>query len=148
MSRREERIHQDLSPQELNRILIENYHYDLYDFTHSLAIVLRETPPPRLWNIWLIRKVDISDYEILSRESNRLKRIKRRLIMDLSDHFIELNSIENPIFPDEVIPGVRNFQNRNDEQKIQIVESVYKLNETVRTEPAKEAFRRQLVDGF
>jgi hypothetical protein len=131
MPRREQQINTELSPQELNQVLIEAYHYDLYDFSHSLAIVLRKSPPLRLWNIWLIRKANIPDLNILVAENRRLKRIKRKLTSDLKEHLSELGRIENPLFPDEFLPGASDFNNYAESRKDVAVQRIYKLDETI-----------------
>jgi len=147
MPQREDRIRSGQSPEELNRILKEDYHYDLFDFTLSLAIVLRKSPPYRLWNTWLIRKLNIQDYNILVRELDRLVKIKRRLRNDLKNHLTMLGRITNPIFPNEMTHGTAGFNRHNEEEKSFIVDSVYKIDETLRNEidilkRIKNIFRR------
>jgi len=131
MTTRIEGINDNLSPQQLNRKLIRIYGYDLFDFTYSLAIVLSKKPPPRLWNIWLIRKFKIEDIEILKKELNRLKRIRNQLIKDLKKHLIKMHRINNPLLPKEYIPEARNIESTIDEIRNEDIIRIYKINETI-----------------
>jgi len=147
MSPVETRISTHQTPQDLNRILIEQYKYDIFDFAHSLAIVLRTSPPVHLWNIWLIRKVNIPDFRILVREAERLIRIKERLIRDYHDHLAELSRIENPIFPQEFYVGTANFNSQDDSHKRLVIDQNFRINEILDSKISsltsiKNVFRR------
>jgi hypothetical protein len=147
MPQREDRIRSGLSPEALNKILIEDYHYDLFDFALSLASVLRKSPPYRIWNTWLIRKLNIQDYSILVRELDRLVKIKCRLTNDLKNHLAMLGRITNPIFPKEITLGTAGFNRYNEAGKSFIVDSVYKIDDTLGNEidilkRIKNIFRR------
>jgi len=134
MPSRVERINDNLSSQQLNRKLIRIYGYDLFDFTYSLAIVLSKKPPPRLWNIWLIRKFKIEDFAILKKELLRLKRIRNQLIKDLKRHLIKMHRINNPLLPKEYIPVVRNIESTVAEIRNEDIIRIYKIDEAIGSE--------------
>ena len=84
---------------EANKFLIQKYGFDLFDFAHSLAIVLRKEPTSKFWDIQLIRKQEVSDYEIVSDGVKRLK----KLALDLNKHRLAMKKIKNPLLPKEKI---------------------------------------------
>lgn len=134
MITRSEKIDSDESPQELNQILIRDYGYDLFDFTYSLAITLSKKPPLRLWNIWLIRKAEIVDFEILKRELTRLKKIRNNLIKDLKKHLFLMSQIENTLLPKEFVPGATSFESLDDKKSDNNVASIYGIQHKIGSE--------------
>ena len=134
MTTRTERIDEDESPQQLNRKLIRNYGYDLFDFTYSLSIVLSRKPPPQLWNIWLIRKFRIEDFEIPKKELLRLERIRNRLIKDLKKHLTNMHRINNPLLPKEYIPVAINIKSTLDEISNEDIIRIYKIDDVIGAE--------------
>ena len=86
----------------VNDFLIKEYEHDLFDFAYSLAVVLSKEPLLKPWDIQLISKQEIPDYENVVDEVKRLK----KLACDINTHRLVMKKIKNPLFPKEKIYNI------------------------------------------
>jgi len=93
----------------INDFLIKEYEFDLFDFAHSVAIILNKREPisTTFLDIWLLKKVEISDYEIVDEGVERLKKLN----IDLSAHRLAMKKIKNLLFPKEKIYNIEELIN-------------------------------------
>lgn len=105
----------------VNKFLIDEYEYDLFDFAHSLAIVLSKKPPPSttLWEIWKFGKRKDTDYEreykreyeLVADEIRRLERIIKSTTRGLKNHMLAMEKVKNPLLPKDILPGYEIWKN-------------------------------------
>lgn len=125
----------------LNEFLKSQYGFDLYDFSHSLAIVLRRRPSLRFWHIWAIKKESIPYFEQMDQELRRLRRLRDRIVRDLYNHLERIqywdwisNRIDTPVCPlfhPRTIISQDLDREDMQEKRNKITEMLYKLDETI-----------------
>ena len=130
----EELINPEWPATRLNRYLMRKYKYDLFDFAFSLAIALRKSPPLCDFNIWSLTKPFIADYATVQTERDRLIKMRDKLISGLKRHLSALSRVQNPLFPKEVLPGIRLSNIGSDRSLNFMIRSAYRIDTTLTTE--------------
>ena len=73
------RIDQTMGIDEVNKILVRQYKYDLYNFTISLVVALSDSPILGFWNISEIKNVKIPSVGLVKAEIKSLSDIRSRI---------------------------------------------------------------------
>jgi len=118
----------------VNEFLIKEYNYDLYDFSHSIAIVLSAKPLIKFWDIWLIKKGNIPNQKIVVREIKRLKKIEKRLLRELDAHQLAMQNIKNPLLSKAIMPGSENWRDKEAKTREFWLKKTYRIGETIGSE--------------